>query len=78
MGIFNSTFRVNRVFRFTSLGRTSEYWGTSSTSSKVKALYLIRIQRLLFWKKVEKLYQSLQKGETGEMVWGKEGKKKEN
>jgi hypothetical protein len=36
MGMFNFIFLVSQVETSTSWGKTSEYWGTKRTSSKVK------------------------------------------
>jgi hypothetical protein len=45
-GMFSSSFRVRRVFRETSLGRTREWAGRSRTSSKVSAFWIIRMDIL--------------------------------
>src|SRR5213078_225399 len=42
-GMFSSSFRVRRVFRETSRGRTREWAGRRRTSSKVSAFWITRM-----------------------------------
>src|SRR6185436_14286451 len=43
IGMFSSSFRVRRVFRETSRGRTREWAGRRRTSSKVSAFWMTRM-----------------------------------